>query len=109
MTVCMLMLSFTTRANEPVPASKDVSSSIAEIVASSIDFPDFARTDDFECCVMLRLLIQSDGNLEVDCANCKDSQLRLYVEDNIERISVPEYAQYAGQSVAIKLVFRVIE
>ena len=108
-TACLLMLSCFAQANEPVPASKDVSSSIAKIIAENIDYPDFARISGFECCVLIRLSIQENGKLEVDCANCKDNQLRLYVEDHIKKISVKEFAAYAGQTVSIKLLFHLIE
>ncbi len=109
LTACLLMLGVFAQANEPVPASKDVSSSIAQLIADNIDYPDFARISGFECCVLIRLSIQKDGKLEVECANCKDNRLRLYVEDHIQKISVKEFAQYAGQTIAVKLVFRLIE
>ena len=109
MIACVFLFCSFTQAKEPVPASKDVSSSIAKLIASKIDFPDFARIDGFECCVLVRLYIQEDGSFKLDCSNCKDSQLRLYVEDHIAKITAKEFAQFAGQTVAIKLIFRLIE
>ena len=113
--IATLMIAFVflctvfTFAKEPVPASKIVSSSIAQMIASKIDYPDFARVDDFECCVLIRLKINEDGSFDMDCANCKNDQLRLYVEDSIEKISSEDFAPYAGQTVAIKLVFKLLD
>ena len=113
--IATLMIAFVflctafTYAKEPVPASKIVSSSVAQLIASEIDFPDFARINDFECCVLIRLNINEDGSFNLDCANCRNDQLRLYVEDSIENISSKEFAPYAGQTVSIKLVFRLLD
>ena len=113
--IATLMIAFVflctafTYAKEPVPASKTVSSSIAQLIASEIDFPDFARINDFECCVLIRLNINEDGSFNLECANCRNDRLRLYVEDSIEKISSEEFAPYAGQTVSIKLVFRLLD
>jgi hypothetical protein len=109
MIACVFIFTGFTQANEPVPASKSVSSSIAKMIASEIDYPDFARIDDFECCVLVRLTINKDGTFGVECANCQDNRLRLYVEDHIAELSSEEFADFAGQTVAIKLVFRLLD
>ncbi len=109
MIACMFMFTGFTYAKEPVPASKAVTSSIAQLIASEIDFPDFARVNNFECCVLVRLTIREDGSFELECSNCQDDQLRLYVEDSIEKITAKEYSKYAGQTVAIKLVFKLLD
>lgn len=103
-----LFLTGTTYAIEPVPASKAVTKTVAELLKTEIDFPDFAREDDFECCVLVRLYINEDGSFDVDCANCKDDRLEMYVKDNIEKIISREHAQFAGQTVSIKVVFKII-
>ena len=113
--IATLMIAFVflctafTYAKEPVPASKIVSSTVAQLIASEIDFPDFARINDFECCVLIRLNINEDGSFNLECANCRNNRLRLYVEDSIEKISSEEFAPYAGQTVSIKLVFRLLD
>lgn len=96
-------------ANEPVPANKTVSQSIAALLKSEIDYPDFARVDDFECCVLLRVTINPDGTFDVDCANCQDDRLEMYVKDEVDRIVTDEFTQYAGQTVAVKLIFKLID
>lgn len=108
--ILLFTLSITTTfAKEPVPASKAVSQSIAELVKSKIDYPDFARTDNFECCVLVRLTILEDGSFEIECANCKDDRLKMHVKDQIDKIISKDHAQFAGQTVALKVVFRLID
>lgn len=108
--ILIFTLSITTIfAKEPVPASTSVSKSIAELVKSEIDYPDFARTDNFECCVLMRLIILEDGSFEIECANCKDDRLKMHVKDQVGKIISKEHAQFAGQTVAIKVVFKLID
>jgi len=98
-----------TYANEPVPASKAVSSSVANLLKTNIDYPDFARITDYECCVVVRLLINEDGSFEIDCANCKDNRLKIYVSNCIEKIISEEHARYAGQTVSVKVTFKFLD
>jgi hypothetical protein len=104
-----MLLSTTAIASQPVQASKAVSKSVAELFSKKIDYPDFARVDDFNCCVLVRLTITEEGGFEVDCANCQDDRLEWYVKDNIEKIISKDYAQYAGQSVSLKINFKLID
>jgi hypothetical protein len=108
--ILLFTLSITTLlAKEPVPASNAVSLSIAELVKSEIDYPDFARTDGFECCVLIRLTILEDGRFEIECANCKDDRLKMHVKDQVSKITSKEHAQFAGQTVALKVMFKLID
>lgn len=113
--IATLMIAFVvlmtgmTYAKEPVPASKAVSSSVANLLKTEIDYPDFARVNDFECCVIVRLFINEDGTFDVDCANCQDNRLKMHVKDSIEKIISKEHARYAGQTVSVKVVFRLLD
>ncbi len=104
-----LLLGSSAFASQPVRASKVVSQSVAKLLGEKIDFPDFARIDDFKCCVLVRLTITEEGGFEVDCANCRDDRLEMYVKDNIEKIISKDYAQYAGQMVSLKINFKLID
>ncbi len=53
-------------ANEPVPASKTVAKSVANLIKSEIEFPDFARESDFYCCALVRVNILEDGTFQVE-------------------------------------------
>ena len=103
----MLLASFAS-ANEPVPASKAVSKSIATLIESELEFPDFARETDFECCALLRVTILENGTFDIDCINCMDLQLKNYVINEIKDIVSEEHAAFAGQTVSLKLKFKCI-
>ena len=95
-------------ANEPVPASKAVSKSVANLIKSELEFPDFARESNFECCVLVRITIQSDGTFNVDCVNSMNLQLKNYVINQIEDIISEEHAVFAGQTVSMRVNFKCI-
>jgi len=100
-----MFLVSTAFANEPVPASKAVHKSVAKVIQNELEYPDFAIDEKFECCVLVRIIIQEDGRFDVDCANCVSKQMKDYVTYEIEHMLSEEHAQYAGQTVLIKLKF----
>lgn len=95
-------------ANEPVPASKEVSKSVADLIQSNIKYPEFAKAENFECCVLIRVIIQDDGSFMVDCTNCIDERLKAHVIEAVEKLVSEDHAQYAGQKVSIKVNFRFL-
>lgn len=95
-------------ANEPVPASKAISKSVADLIKSEMEFPDFARESDFECCALVRLIILQNGTFDVDCINCMNNLLKQHVISEIEKIASDKYADFAGQTVSLKVNFRCI-
>ncbi len=95
-------------ANEPVPASKAVSKSIAELIKTELEFPDFARETNFECCVLVRVTILPDGTFKVDCINCLNNQLKNFVINEIKNITSEKHMPYAGQTVSLKVNFKCI-
>ncbi len=56
-----LFISTTAFANEPVPASKAIAASVADLIEEELVYPDFAIEDKFEGDVVLELLIEEDG------------------------------------------------
>ena len=107
MMVFGLFLAANTFANEPVPASKAVSSSVATHIADELDYPEFAIKEKFECCVVVKLTIQEDGTFAVDAANSIDNRMRKYVIASINKLDekAEYYSQFAGQQVVIKVKF----
>ena len=95
-------------ANEPIPASKAVSKSVAELIQKEMTYPDFAREDDFQCCVLIKVLINNDGSFSVDCANCKNEQLKKHVIEAVEKIISKEHIYFAGNSVNVKVNFKLL-
>jgi len=96
-------------ASEPIPASKAVSKSIASLIKTELTFPDFARESNFECCVLVRVKILEDGRLKVDCANCKNDQLKQYVVKSVNSIVSKKHASFAGHTVSLKIKFRILD
>lgn len=109
MVVLGILLFNIASASEPVPASKAVSKSVADLIKAEMRFPEFARVSDFECCVLIRVNIMENGRFEVDCANCRNDQLKNYVVKTVNGIVSDEHAHYAGQSVALNVRFRVLD
>ncbi len=97
MIVLGVFLATTAFANEPVPASKAVSKSVATLIQSELEYPEFAIDEKFECCVLVSVVIQDDGTFEVNCANCVSDKMKKYVVGEIEDILSENHAQYAGQ------------
>jgi hypothetical protein len=95
-------------ASEPIPASKAVSKTVADVIKSELTFPDFARESNFECCVLIRVNIMENGRFEVDCANCKNDRLKQYVVKTVNAIVSEEHVLYAGYTVALKIHFRLL-
>ena len=103
-----LFITATAFANEPVPASKAVSESIAKLIQSKLEYPEFAINEKFECNVAVSLEIQDDGTFNVDAANCVSSAMKEYVVEHIEDIISDEHARYAGQTVLLKIKFDLL-
>lgn len=96
-------------ANEPIPASKAVSKSVAELIQKEMTYPDFAREDHFQCCVLIKVMINNDGTFTVECANCKNEQLKKHVINTVENIISKEHIFFAGNSVNIKVNFKLLD
>ena len=108
MIVFGLFLTATAFANQPVPASKAVSKSVAKLIKSELDYPKFAIEDKFECCVVVSIVIQDDGSFDVDRANCIRADMKNYVVQQIENINTEDFARYAGQNVLLKIKFDLL-
>ena len=103
-----IFLTTTAFANEPVPASKAVAQSVAKLIQSELEYPEFAIKDKFECCVLVSLVIQDDGSFEVDCAKCIDDDMKEYVVGQIEEMYSEKFSAYAGQQVLLKVNFDLL-
>ena len=108
MIVFGLFIAASAFANQPVPASKAVSKSVAKLIKSELDYPEFAIEEKFECCVVVSIVIQDDGSFDVDCANCISKEMKKYVVKQIESINTEDFARYAGQNVLLKIKFDIL-
>lgn len=103
-----LFLSASVFAKEPVPASKAVAQSVAELVKSNLEYPEFAVNEKFECCVAVKIVIQDNGTFYVESANSISEDMKNYVIEQIEKMSSEEMARYGGQSVLVKVKFDLL-
>jgi hypothetical protein len=105
-----LFISATAFASEPVPvpASKAVAESVADFIDDELEYPEFAIEDKFEGEVVLSVVIEDDGTLEVAAANSVNDELKEHVINVIENLDADHFNQYAGQTVLIKLHFDLL-
>jgi outer membrane biosynthesis protein TonB len=96
-------------ASKPILTSKAVSSSVAKQLKSEIKYPAFAVDQKFECCVVVRLVIQEDGSLDVVESNSMSKSMEKHVIKTIESMEANgDLKNYAGQNVLIKVNFKLI-
>ena len=100
-----LFISATAVANEPVPASKYVASTVANFIEEQMDYPEFAIKEKFEGDVIVKVVIEDDGTFDVVAANSLDKDMQNHVIKMIEKLDSDTFDQYAGQSVLVKLSF----
>lgn len=100
-----LFLTFTAQANEPVPASKAVAKIVAKEIQQGVAYPEFAIEQQFECCVVVNVVILEDGGFAVDCANCVCDRMKKDIMQQIRKLKSEDLAKYAGQTVVVKLKF----
>lgn len=104
-----IFLAGTAFASKPVIASKAVSSSVANQLKSEIKYPAFAVDNKFECCVVVRIVIQEDGTLDVVESNSMSKDMEKHVIKTIENMETNgDLKDYAGQNVLIKVKFELI-
>jgi len=103
-----IFLASTAFANDPVPATKVVSHSVAKYVEKKLKYPKFAIKEKTECCVLVSLVIRDDGTFEVDGSNSIDRRMKEYVIKEIESYQKEEFSQYAGQRVLRKVTFYLL-
>lgn len=100
-----LFISTTAFANQPVPASKAVASSVASFIEDEMVYPEFAIKDKFEGDIVIKVVIDEDGTFEVTDANCHNNDMINYVVREVEKLDSDKFDRYSGQSVLVKLKF----
>lgn len=109
MLMLVLFIAGSAFASKPVIASKAVSTSVATQLKGEIKYPSFAIDQKVECCVVVRLVIQEDGTLDVIESNSMSKDMEKYVIKTIENMeSNGDLKNYAGQNVLLKVKFELI-
>jgi len=96
-------------AGKPVPATKSAKEAIVNFLTEEINYPAFASENNIECCVFASIVINDDGTLDVNGANCKDCKMKDHVIKAIEKAKNTDLAQYAGQNVLVKINFTLLD
>lgn len=100
-----LLISATAFASTPVPASKAVASSVANLIEDELEYPEFAIEDKFQGEVVMEILIEDDGSFDVKAANSVSNKMKEYLVEAVENIETNEYSRYAGQSLLVKVTY----
>ena len=100
-----VLITSTAFASEPVPASKAVATSVANLIQEELEYPEFAIEEKLEAVVVMEVSIDDDGSLEVLAANSLYSDMKEYVVESVENIETDDFAQYAGQTLLVKVKY----
>jgi len=92
-------------AGEAPLTSKEARKEITKIIKKEVKYPEFAIEEKFQCCVLVSVIIQEDGTMGVDCANCIDQRMKDYVVSTLEDLHSENLKNYAGQNVNVRITF----
>jgi hypothetical protein len=104
-----IFLASTAFAGTPPVASKKARKEVTKIIKKEMKYPAFAKAENFQCCVVVSIVIQEDGTMDVDCANCIDQRMKEYVVNTIEEQHSENLKSFAGQTVLVKINFRILQ
>jgi len=81
---------------------------IKKQVRQNVKYPQFVTDKNFNCFVLVSIIVQNDGSLDVDCANCASVKMKDYVVNAIENIQSEKLKKYSGQTMLLKVKFDFI-
>jgi hypothetical protein len=81
---------------------------IKKQVKQNLKYPKFAIDEKFDCFVLVSIIVQNDGSLDVDCANCASTKMKDYVVTAIENVQSKKLQHYSGQTMLLKVKFDLI-
>jgi len=104
-----MLITATAFASEPVPATKSAKNEVTKLLAEAISYPAFASENNIECFVLVSMIINDDGTIDVDIANCRNCKMKNHVVKSIESFKNEELIKYAGQNVLVKVDFKLLD
>ena len=104
-----LFIAGTAFAGEPVPRKVAATNAVSEFLQDEIDYPAFASETNMECTVYVDLTVKEDGTFTVNGANCKAECMKDYCVKAIEKAQNKDLAEYAGESVILKIEYKLYE
>ena len=103
-----LFISTTAFSNQPTPATAAANESVVNALCKELTYPQFAIDDQLECSVVVSILIQEDGSIDVDCANCVCPRMKAHVINDVEDLGGRYFKRFAGQNVKVKIKYKLI-
>ena len=107
--VLSLFIAGSAMATVPVPATKAASKAVTSFLEDEISYPAFASENNLECFVVVSVVVQEDGTLDVEAANCSTNCMKDHVVKAIEDAKSDDLSQYAGQNVLLKVNFKLLD
>lgn len=98
-----IFIASTAFASEPVPANSQAKNEVKSLVLKKLIYPQFAIDSKTECTVYLSLIINENGMLEVDCANCSCEKVKDFTVKAIKKIKSDDLKNFKGQTMNLKV------
>jgi len=96
-------------ASTPMKNNSEASEAISSLLKKELKYPKFAKEQKhYECYALIRIIINDNGSIKVDCINCSNSIMKSQITETIEKISKKELSEYAGQQYSYKINFKLI-
>ncbi|PLX02293.1 MAG: hypothetical protein C0595_11325 [Marinilabiliales bacterium] len=100
-----IFIASTAFASEPMPANSLAKKEVKNLIQKKLIYPQFAIDNKIECSVYLNLLINENGMLEVNCANCSCEKVKDFTVKYIEKIKSEDLQNFKGQSMNLKVTY----
>lgn len=100
-----IFIASTAFASEPVPANSLAKNEVKSLIQKKLIYPAFAIDNKTECTVYLSLIINKNGMLEVDKANCSCEKVKNFTIKAIEKIKSADLQNFKGQTMKLKVSY----
>ncbi|MCF6170250.1 MAG: hypothetical protein L3J31_09380 [Bacteroidales bacterium] len=104
-----LFLSSTAFSGELPAATKSARKEVLKVIKKELTYPQFAIGKNFECCVMVKVIVREDGSLHVDCVNSVDPIMKEYVTKKLGKLKTEKLEGFAGQQVLVRIKFKLLK
>lgn len=106
-TAVLMLISITASASI-TEYQNEASKDVARVLKKELKFPEFVKSNYTDCCALVRIFVNSDGSLTVDCVNSMYDNIREYLTASIEKMGKQEFSKYSGQVLNFKINYKLI-
>ncbi len=103
-----MLLTSSTFAIGPPPYQAEAQKAVSQLLQEELEYPDFALKQQFQCCVLVSLKINTDGSFSVECLNCVNDKMKTHVKKEIEEIYMKDFSKYSGCTINLKIKYKLI-